>query len=98
MIQLIQNMNSFAGRLAAKIPALCLLARFVFAAVLLVYFWASGLSKLGEGLLGLRDIVRDKAGFTTQSLDNYTATGTLRILILLLTMNPDGSDSLHRSR
>ncbi|MDB3922411.1 DoxX family protein [Paracoccaceae bacterium] len=43
-------MNSFAGRLAAKVPDLCLLARFVFAAVLLVYFWASGLSKLGAGL------------------------------------------------
>ena len=53
MIQLIQNMNSFVGRLAAKIPALCLLARFAFAAVLLIYFWASGLSKLGEGLLGV---------------------------------------------
>jgi putative oxidoreductase len=49
MIQLIQIMNSFAGRLAAKVPDLCLLARFVFAAVLLVYFWASGLSKLGAG-------------------------------------------------
>ena len=53
MIRLIQIMNSFAGRLAAKVPDLCLLARFVFAAVLLVYFWASGLSKLGTGLLGL---------------------------------------------
>ena len=53
MIQLVQNMNSFAGRLAAKMLNLCLLARFTFAAVLLVYFWASGLSKLGEGLLGV---------------------------------------------
>ena len=53
MIQLIQNMNSFVGRLAAKIPALCLFARFAFAAVLLIYFWASGLSKLGEGPLGV---------------------------------------------
>ena len=53
MIQLVQNMNSFAGRLAANMPNLCLLARFTFAAVLLVYFWASGLSKLGEGLLGV---------------------------------------------
>ena len=52
MIQLIQIMNSFAGRLAAKVPDLCLLARFVFAAVLLVYFWASGLSKLGAGFWG----------------------------------------------
>ncbi len=29
-----------------------LLARFVFAAVLLMYFWNSGLTKLGDGLLG----------------------------------------------
>lgn len=30
-----------------------LLARFVFAATLLVYFWASALTKLGEGIFGL---------------------------------------------
>ncbi|MBV2358336.1 DoxX family protein [Thalassococcus sp. CAU 1522] len=30
-----------------------LLARFVFAATLLVYFWNSGLTKLGEGVLGI---------------------------------------------
>ena len=30
-----------------------LLARLIFAGVLLVYFWASGLTKLGEGPLGL---------------------------------------------
>lgn len=29
-----------------------LLARFVFAAVLLMYFWNSGLTKLGDGFLG----------------------------------------------
>ncbi|WGW05743.1 DoxX family protein [Tropicibacter oceani] len=29
-----------------------LLARFVFAATLLGYFWASGMTKLGDGLLG----------------------------------------------
>lgn len=33
-------------------PLLPLLARFVFAAVLVGYFWASGLTKLGEGLFG----------------------------------------------
>lgn len=33
--------------------ALPILARFVFAAVLLQYFWASGVTKLGDGLLGL---------------------------------------------
>lgn len=30
-----------------------LAARFVFAAVLLMYFWVAGLTKLGDGLLGL---------------------------------------------
>jgi len=33
--------------------ALPLLARLVFAGVLLAYFWASGLTKLGDGVLGL---------------------------------------------
>jgi putative oxidoreductase len=67
MIQLIQIMNSFAGRLAATVPDLCLLARFVFAAVLLVYFWASGLSKLGAGLPGL---VHPSAGAYVQIFQN----------------------------
>lgn len=30
-----------------------LLARFVFAATLLVYFWSSALTKLGDGLMGI---------------------------------------------
>ncbi|TNJ48230.1 DoxX family protein [Phaeobacter sp. B1627] len=30
-----------------------LLARFTFAAVLLLYFWTSGLTKLGDGLFGI---------------------------------------------
>ena len=34
-------------------PLLPLLARFLFAAVLLPYYWASGLTKLGSGLFGL---------------------------------------------
>lgn len=29
------------------------LARFLFAAVLAVYFWISGLTKVGEGMLGI---------------------------------------------
>lgn len=33
--------------------ALPLLARFVFAAVLLMYFWNSGLTKLGDGIFGI---------------------------------------------
>ena len=28
-------------------------ARFVFAATLLMYFWVSGVTKLGDGILGL---------------------------------------------
>ncbi|WP_136634665.1 DoxX family protein [Pseudooceanicola onchidii] len=39
--------------LARLSPLLPLLARFTFAAVLLPYFWASGLTKLGSGLFGI---------------------------------------------
>ena len=38
--------------LARLTPLLPLLARFTFAAVLLPYFWASALTKLGDGPLG----------------------------------------------
>ena len=38
------------GAADAVLPTL---ARLVFAGVLLVYFWASGLTKLGDGLVGL---------------------------------------------
>ncbi|WP_010139911.1 DoxX family membrane protein [Oceanicola sp. S124] len=34
-------------------PLLPLLARFIFAAVLLPYFWASAVTKLGDGVLGV---------------------------------------------
>ena len=34
-------------------PVLSLLARFLFTAILLPYYWASGLTKLGEGAAGL---------------------------------------------
>lgn len=37
-------------KLDALLP---LIARFIFAATLLVYFWRSGLTKLGDGILGL---------------------------------------------
>lgn len=33
-------------------PALPVLARFLFAAVLLTYFWSSALTKLGDGIFG----------------------------------------------
>lgn len=39
--------------LARLSPLLPLLARFIFAAVLLPYYWASGLTKLGSGVFGL---------------------------------------------
>ena len=47
-----------ASRLAAFLNRagdilLPLVARLVFAGVLLIYFWNSGLTKLGEGILGL---------------------------------------------
>ncbi|WP_407492225.1 DoxX family protein [Pseudooceanicola sp. MF1-13] len=38
--------------LARLTPVLPLLARFTFAAVLLPYFWASGITKLGSGIFG----------------------------------------------
>lgn len=33
--------------------ALSLIARLLFAAILMIYFWVSGLTKLGDGVLGL---------------------------------------------
>ncbi|MFK7743603.1 MAG: DoxX family protein [Roseobacter sp.] len=45
--------STLTARLAQADGLLSLLARFVFAATLLMYFWASGLTKLGDGILGL---------------------------------------------
>jgi putative oxidoreductase len=46
--------SRITGALDAAAPAILpSLARFVFAATLLSYFWASGLTKLGDGLAGL---------------------------------------------
>ncbi|MEL6701204.1 MAG: DoxX family protein [Pseudomonadota bacterium] len=43
-----------SDRLDAAAPAvLTSLARFVFAAVLLIYYWNSGQTKLGDGILGI---------------------------------------------
>ena len=48
------RLNHLADRLnRIGDDALPLLARLVFAGVLLMYFWASGLTKLGDGLAGL---------------------------------------------
>lgn len=53
MNSLISFYNRLAGGLDTVAPALLpLVARIVFAGVLLVYFWTSGLTKLGDGFLG----------------------------------------------
>ena len=52
MTPLLNLYSATFGRLDALDPLLPLLARFLFAAVLLPYFWASGLTKLGDGLFG----------------------------------------------
>lgn len=42
----------FRGVESLTVPVMTTLARFIFAAVLLVYYWNSGLTKLGDGFLG----------------------------------------------
>lgn len=42
----------FNGIERATVPVMTTLARFLFAAVLLFYYWNSALTKLGEGFLG----------------------------------------------
>ncbi len=51
LISLHNALSDFASRAAA--PLLPTLARFLFAAVLLRYFWHSALTKLGDGATGL---------------------------------------------
>lgn len=50
ILSLYHRMTSPLAALDGQLP---LLARFLFAAVLLPYFWTSGLTKLGEGVPGL---------------------------------------------
>ena len=51
---MIQTIRALFARLdALGDPVLATLARFAFAAVLAVYYWASALTKTGDGLLGL---------------------------------------------
>ncbi len=53
MNTLLSKYNSVSGSLALSAQdVLPTLARFVFGAVLLLYFWMSGLTKLGEGVFG----------------------------------------------
>lgn len=50
MLALYDRLTAPLARADALLP---LLARFLFAAILLLYFWNSGLTKLGPGLAGL---------------------------------------------
>lgn len=46
--------NAVFGTLErATIPVMTTLARFLFAAILLFYYWNSALTKVGEGILGI---------------------------------------------
>lgn len=53
MTQIFALYDRLTAPLARAEPLLPVLARFVFAALFLMYFWVSGLTKLGDGLLGL---------------------------------------------
>jgi putative oxidoreductase len=53
MIYLIERYKSITGTLDRADGALSLIARFLFAAILMTYFWVSGLTKLGDGVFGL---------------------------------------------
>ena len=53
MNRLISLHDRGTAKLETLTPALPLLARFLFASVLLVYFWASARTKLGDGIGGL---------------------------------------------
>ncbi len=53
MNTLISLHNSVFSRISQADGALGLLARFLFAAIFLLYFWVSGLTKLGDGILGI---------------------------------------------
>ncbi len=54
MIRALTSLHNaiFSGLEHIATPVLTTLARFIFAAVLLVYYWNSGLTKLGDGFLG----------------------------------------------
>ncbi|MDU8926348.1 DoxX family protein [Alisedimentitalea sp. MJ-SS2] len=53
MNSLISLHNALATRLDRADWLIPTLARFLFAAILLMYFWKSALTKLGDGILGL---------------------------------------------
>ncbi|MCZ4353516.1 DoxX family protein [Roseovarius aestuarii] len=53
MTRLISLHNAVFSRIDSCTGLLGTTARFLFAAILLLYFWASGLTKLGDGFFGL---------------------------------------------
>ena len=53
MTALVSLHNALFARLQAIDGLLGTTARFLFAAIFTMYFWASGLTKLGDGFLGL---------------------------------------------
>ncbi len=52
MNALMQHYTNLTNRIERADWLLPVLARFLFAAVLLMYFWSSGLTKLGDGVFG----------------------------------------------
>lgn len=53
MTALLTLYTAITGQLERADWLLPTLSRFLFAAIMLMYFWVSGLTKLGEGLFGL---------------------------------------------
>ncbi len=53
MTALLSRYRALTAGLARADWVLPTLARFLFAAILLMYFWVSGLTKLGDGLTGI---------------------------------------------
>jgi putative oxidoreductase len=53
MTMILSLYHRLTAPLATLDGLLPLLARFLFAAILLPYFWVSGLTKLGDGVLGI---------------------------------------------
>jgi len=54
MIRLLTSLHDavFGGLERATVPVMTTLARFLFAAILLFYYWNSALTKLGDGVFG----------------------------------------------
>ena len=54
MIRALTSLHNtvFSGLERITVPLMTTLARFIFAAVLLGYYWNSGVTKLGDGVLG----------------------------------------------